>query len=55
MGREAIVEAVRMIEETGTKGVPQNESLATCNKRPTRETDRELYSKLPKLWEKYGE
>lgn len=55
IGREAIVEAVSMIEESGTKGTPQDEKLATKNSRPTFETDRELYKKLPMLWDKYGE
>lgn len=54
IGREAIVEAVRIIETTGTKGVPQDETVATQNKRPTIESDKKLYSKLPTLWEKYG-
>lgn len=55
IGREAIVEAVRIIEASGTKGVPQDETAATRNKRPTTESDKELYYKLPSLWEKYGE
>lgn len=55
IGREAMVEAVSMIEETGTRGTSQNEELATKNSRPTSETDRELYKKLPMLWDKYGE
>ncbi len=54
LGREAIVEAVRLIETTGTKGTPQDESLATKNKATSAATDRELYAKLPMLWEKYG-
>ena len=53
-GREAIVEAARLIEATGTKGTKQDESLATKNRAPTLETDRELYEKLPRLWERYG-
>jgi len=54
VGREAIVEAVRLIEQTGTRGVPQNEALATINRKPTDATDRELASKLPQLWRKYA-
>jgi methionyl-tRNA formyltransferase len=54
VGRDAIVEAVRMIEETGTRGRPQNASEATRNPAPTLETDRELYRKLPRLWDRYG-
>ena len=53
VGREAIVEAARLAE-AGEKGTPQDESKATKNKAPTRETDRELYGKLPTLWERYG-
>ena len=54
LGREAIVEAARLIEATGTKGTPQDESKATKNTATTLDTDRELYAKLPRLWEKYG-
>jgi folate-dependent phosphoribosylglycinamide formyltransferase PurN len=54
LGREAMVEAVRMIEDTGTRGVPQNESEATRNPARTPATERELHRKLPRLWEKYG-
>jgi folate-dependent phosphoribosylglycinamide formyltransferase PurN len=54
LGRDAIVEAVRMIEDTGTRGVPQNEAEATRNPPRTPATERELYRKLPRLWEKYG-
>ena len=54
LGREAIVDAVRLIERTGTKGTAQDESQVTKNKAPTRETDKELYAKLPRLWERYG-
>ncbi len=54
LGRDAIVEAVRRIETTGARGEPQDESKATHNPPPTLETDRELYAKLPRLWEKYG-
>jgi folate-dependent phosphoribosylglycinamide formyltransferase PurN len=54
IGRDAIVEAVRRIEATGTRGEPQDESKATHNPPPTLETDRALYAKLPRLWEKYG-
>ena len=54
VGRDAIVEAARLIERTGTKGTPQDESKATKNKATTSETDKELYAKLPRLWEKYG-
>ncbi len=53
-GREAIVAAARLIERTGTKGTPQDEAQATTNKAPTPATDKELYAKLPKLWERYG-
>jgi hypothetical protein len=54
IGREALVKAVRMIEETGTRGTPQDESKATRNRAPSVETDRELYSRLPSLWQRYG-
>jgi methionyl-tRNA formyltransferase len=54
LGRDAMVEAVRMIEDTGTRGVAQNEAEATRNPPRTPATERELYKKLPQLWEKYG-
>jgi folate-dependent phosphoribosylglycinamide formyltransferase PurN len=54
LGRDAMVEAVRAIEATGTRGAPQNEAEATKNPAPTAQTERELYKKLPRLWEKYG-
>jgi folate-dependent phosphoribosylglycinamide formyltransferase PurN len=54
IGREALVEAVRLIEATGTKGTPQDEAQATHNPEPTIATDRELYKKLPRLWARYG-
>jgi folate-dependent phosphoribosylglycinamide formyltransferase PurN len=54
VGREAIVEAVQMIATTGATGTPQDETAATRNKQPTLASDRELYAKLPRLWEKYG-
>lgn len=54
IGREAIVEAVREIEATGTRGARQNEALASRNEEPTLQSDKVLYSKLPILWEKYG-
>lgn len=54
VGCEAIVEAVRLVEQTGTRGVPQNETLATLNRKPTDATDRELEQKLPQLWQKYA-
>lgn len=54
LGREAIVEAVRLIETTGTKGIPQDESKASKNQAPTRESDQLLYAKLPMLWQNHG-
>ena len=54
VGREAMVKAVRLIEETGTRGTPQDESRATRNKAPNLHSDRELYTKLPSLWQRYG-
>jgi folate-dependent phosphoribosylglycinamide formyltransferase PurN len=54
IGRDAIVEAVRLIEETGTRGTPQDEAKATRNPAPSLKTDRELYKKLPALWQRYG-
>ncbi len=54
VGREAIVLAARLVATTGTKGTPQDETKATKNKAPTLETDRELYAKLPRLWERHG-
>jgi folate-dependent phosphoribosylglycinamide formyltransferase PurN len=54
IGRDALVEAVRLIEATGTKGTPQDEAQATRNPAPTIATDRELYKKLPRLWARYG-
>lgn len=54
VGRDALVEAVRLVEETGTRGTPQDESRATRNPAPTLATDRELYRKLPRLWAKHG-
>ena len=54
VGREAIVEAAELIASTGTRGTPQDEAQATKNTAPTLETDRELYAKLPTLWERYG-
>lgn len=51
IGREAIVEAVRLVQTTGTRGQPQDESLATSNGKPTRATDRQLKQALPKLWQ----
>lgn len=54
VGREAIVQAVCLIAGTGTRGVPQNELLATLNRKPTETTDRELELKLPQLWRKYA-
>ena len=55
LGREAIVEAIKIIEETGTRGTPQDEHAATKNKKPTAEEKEYLKSKLPHLWEKYGD
>jgi folate-dependent phosphoribosylglycinamide formyltransferase PurN len=54
LGRDLLVEAVRLIEATGCTGTPQDESRASRNPRPTLITDRTLYGKLPHLWEKYG-
>ena len=54
VGRDALVEAVRLVEETGTRGTPQDEAQATRNPAPTIATDRELYRKLPRLWARYG-
>jgi folate-dependent phosphoribosylglycinamide formyltransferase PurN len=54
LGREALVEAARLIAQTGTKGTPQDETKATRNKPTTLETDRELFRKLPRLWDEYG-
>ena len=54
IGREAIVEAVRLVEETGTRGTPQDEAKATRNPAPDLKSDRELYKKLPSLWQRYG-
>ncbi|MCC6681225.1 MAG: hypothetical protein IT445_10040 [Phycisphaeraceae bacterium] len=54
LGREAIVEAVRLIEQTGTRGITQNETLATINGKPTPRTDQELARRLPQLWSKYA-
>jgi hypothetical protein len=54
LGREALVEAVELIERTQTKGTPQDESRVTRNKGPTLESDQELYGKLKRLWERYG-
>jgi folate-dependent phosphoribosylglycinamide formyltransferase PurN len=54
VGRAAIVDAVRLIENTRTRGIRQDEAQATRNSRPTAESDRVLYAKLPSLWQKYG-
>lgn len=50
LGREALVEAVRLVQTTGTTGQPQDETLATTNGKPTRQTDRQLKRRLPQLW-----
>jgi methionyl-tRNA formyltransferase len=54
LGRDLLVEAVRLIAATGCTGTPQDESRASRNPRPTLLTDRTLYGKLPDLWKKYG-
>ena len=54
IGREAVVEAVTLIEQTGTRGQRQEEVGATHNVKPTARTDRELHAKLPRLWQQYG-
>jgi folate-dependent phosphoribosylglycinamide formyltransferase PurN len=54
VGREVLVEAVRAIEASGTRGVAQDPSQATRNAAPSPATDRELYAKLPALWARYA-
>ncbi len=52
LGRELLVEAVRLIERTGTRGTPQDESRASRNGKPTPQSDRRLRRLLPRLWDR---
>lgn len=55
IGSEAIVEAVKIMEKGNFIPLPQDESKATYNKKPTKNQIEDLNAKLPRLWKETGE
>lgn len=53
-GREAMLDAVRLIQWGRSSGRVQDEALASRNSYPSKQQVEELAERLPVLWQRYG-